>query len=853
LQLLLEREVTLGCDDGWPGARPAGILRANRMRAARLYLLGLPLVAALVAAACSDGPPPVSPADGAGADASLPVDATMDDVAWDHVRVAYDGGAGPSVTRVPVKAELTSRRADVQPLMFASGEMQQSGEPFAEHFAGRNLSGYDRTLLPTDQYTPNAGAAGAHPMTDLFGYSTAVESYEYSKYHMNTVSQWSTAGLSLVAGPIVVRRPEATPLARLRARAAELFTASGSDIAGYTVVPAPASNPLNYLGFQGLWPAFAPFRSFDPGMVPSAEVIGSCTLDGGYGGIPTIGSMLPEYECAYNTLHLTDRDGQVDKTLVPGVLGLSTWKEALWTIDFAGRLHDARSNPVDAVSDADRRGVGTRGNKVVGAQPAGAASGTYLGSTPLEDVWGLVMIEEMDNAAELLVGRLTTTDGATLGGFASKTEATAYDYTSQLRWFPAAVTVTEDAPACSPSATGDAGSAACVPFPSVTRLAIGDATSRSTDLSALLLGHAMFFGMTDPRNAGIGQLVGLNLTFDGDPFPADDGKADGEETAHDRALAVLRVALVDLDRMHSVALTHGSVIADTSTVSGGIAHPGTTVTTTALGHLELALRQALLAVNGAITQYGAADPDPGADALGILNAPAIHPTAPGAAPTFSGRVRQLIAANGAFVRDVLTQADGTVANAATIANGVATATPGATTLESQGAAVRALVEAFLVTGDVTFRDRARAVASHLEAGFYSRSARMYRGVEGGKDEVHMTPERFGWLQSALRETHKVLHVDGDRALGRDVLEDRIARINKLFLNGWDDLNGDEHVDRATECLGARLQLAEQALTGELGIDDFGKTTTDRDADCVPEITSNQTGAVLAADVWFHAP
>jgi hypothetical protein len=130
---------------------------------------------------------------------------------------------------------------------------------------------------------------------------------------------------------------------------------------------------------------------------------------------------------------------------------------------------------------------------------------------------------------------------------------------------------------------------------------------------------------------------------------------------------------------------------------------------------------------------------------------------------------------------------------------------------------------------------------------------MYRGLEGGKDEVHMTPERFGWLQSALREAHKVLHVDGDRALGRDVLEDRIARINKLFLNGWDDLDGDEHVNHATECLGARLQLAEQALTGELGIDDFGKPTTDRDGDCVPEITGNKTGAVLAADVWFHVP
>ena len=40
---------------------------------------------------------------------------------------------------------------------------------------------------------------------------------------------------------------------------------------------------------------------------------------------------------------------------------------------------------------------------------------------------------------------------------------------------------------------------------------------------------------------------------------------------------------------------------------------------TNLAHVLIGLRQTLLAVNGAITQYGAADPDPGADLQGILN------------------------------------------------------------------------------------------------------------------------------------------------------------------------------------------------------------------------------------------
>jgi hypothetical protein len=219
----------------------------------------------------------------------------------------------------------------------------------------------------------------------------------------------------------------------------------------------------------------------------------------------------------------------------------------------------------------------------------------------------------------------------------------------------------------------------------------------------------------------------------------------------------------------------------------------------------------------------------------------------------SPRIRQLIAANGAFVRDVLTTDKGDVANGATLASGAATATTDPTTLESQAAAVRALTEAFLVTNDTTFRDRARLVAAKLLSAFYSQPARLFRGAAGGADDVVMTPERFAWLQSALRETYKVLDVAGDPLLSRSALEGRIARVNKLFLNGWDDVNGDAKVDKKTECLTGRLQQGEQALTGELGLDLFGLPTIDRDSDCVLEIDGAKTGSLLAGQVHFHAP
>ncbi len=791
-------------------------IRPRRRRGGRaLAFAGPGLLALILAAACGDDGG-TAPADG-GPDASA-------DAPWDHPKVPYDGATGQGVPRVPVHAETVSSRVDTRQLLFAAGEMQISGEPFAEGFAGRNLANYDRAYLPTDQYILDNGAQDPKPVTDLFGFSTAVESYEYSKYHMNTLVNESSAGVSLMNGPIVIARAEGTPFDRFKGRMTELLTAGGADVGGIALVPPPPTNDQNVLGFAGLWPSFAPFVDFDPTIDAHDQVVRSCTFSGGYGGIPTIGQETPEYECAYNSLHLTDRDGQVTKKISPGVLGLAAWKEALWSIDFVGRLHDGQDNPVEAVADEDRDKVGTLNNVVRGTNPATAWPGTYIGSTPFEGMWGLTMLAEMDNLAEWLTSSLTTTDGAALGGFATRGDALAYDDGAPLRWFPAAVHVTEDSSGV---------------FPLVTGLAIDDASSHAEDLAGLLIGHAMLFAMSDARNAGIGQRLGLELTFDGDPFPADNGLADGEATVHDRSLAVLKVALVDLDRMHTDKGAH--VVTDRATVSSGVATPGSTVTTTSLAHVILGLRQALLAVNGSISQYGAPDPSPTADQGGILGA------------AFSTRVRKLVVDNGAFVRDVLTKSDGSVANGATLSSGVATPTTTPTTLESQSAAVRALVEAFLVTGDATFFDRARAVAKKLTSDFYSAPARMYRGVLGGADEVSMTPERFAWLQSALRETYKVLHVPGDPLLGRDVLEDRVARVNKLFLNGWDDLDGDEKVATATECLAGRLQLGEQALTGELGQDDNGVHTSDRDQDCVLEIDDAKKGSVMASEVHFHSP
>ncbi|HEY3822128.1 MAG TPA: hypothetical protein VGL81_33415 [Polyangiaceae bacterium] len=789
-------------------------------------------------AACSSTSTPAGPgADGGGNEASTDGGGgAVTDVTYEQV--PYDGTSMATAPRVPVYSTVVSDRVDVQQLLFAAGEMQISGEPFASGFAGRNLGDYDRNYIPPNQYILNNGADDPIPVTDLFGFGTAVESYEYSKYYMNMEIQESTAGVSLANGPIVATLPGATSLDRLVARMQDLLSNAGTDIGGYATLPAPTGNNQNYLGFPGQWPSYLPFSDWDPTMAPTLAVVQSCTYQGGYGGLGFGTSIDPLYECAYNSTHLPNRDQQVNKVLVPAVLGLATWKEAIWAIDFAGRVHDTCNNQVNVVAPGDLTTVGQHGNSVT-AEDNGACVGTYIGSSSLEGMWGLTMMGTMDNEAEWLIESATTGDGQTLTGLPSRMAALSYDYTSPLAWFPAAMSVTEDE--------------SVVPYPAVASVSITDPTSRSIDLAALLLGHSMYFGTADPRNVGVGQRVGFQCVFDGDPFPADDGVADGEATVHDRALAVIRLAFVDLDRIHADPTL--GVITDTATIGGGgqITRSGT-VTTTTLAHVVIALRQAVLSLNGSITQYGAPDPSPAADLLGILNPLPFHPPASanldGGAPLFSQRVRQVFLTNAAFVRDVLTKPDGTVVNSATIAGGVATPSTDPTSIETQTAAARALTEAFLMTGDTTYSARAQAVIKQLATSFYSAPARMYRQQANGPDQIHMTPERFAWLESALRETYKTLYVPGDPVLDRTVLEDRIERVIKLYANGWDDLNGDQVIDAPQECLGGRLQMAEQALTGELGRDGLGRPTADRDGDCVIELAHAAKASVQASDVLF---
>jgi hypothetical protein len=802
----------------------------------------------------------------------------------------------------PVLPALTATRVDsrfnVSEHMRASYEMQLSGEPFAQ-LLGYNLAGFDRTLTATDQYS--AGANGQY-VTDPLGYALAVESYEYSKQPMNNVSFESGAGLSLQFGPLinpqqVTGDPAVTLLAsRFQLIAAQTNT-GGPPNTSLIVSPACGSfNATNPYGWPGIWMEFAEFSSFDPAIGPTQYLqlapwkgggkIDTCVLGGGiaYGSrvAPGNGILVADYECDYNSLNLSSacdggtgaecRDSKVTKVLTPDTLGYVTWKQGLWAINYWGTLHDMAGNGITSVARSDIAQVGQPGNKVVGQYvnaDGGLAfgapdSGVWLGDIPIEGIQGLVMMTEIDNKSAFLLGSLLSANGTTLQGASSTLAADDYSYDSPLLYFPAAVSVVETPTLETPIQLN-------VYFPKPTSLTIADGTSQLAGVSGLIGGFAEAFAFTDRNNMNVGGSVPFLATFYGDgggpaphPFPQDDGQPDGENTLHDRALGILKIALVDLDRLHydstdQVLVDSATVSASGTSADGGVAATvtqGTTVTTVELVESILALRNAYRALNGSLQLYSNDTPD----TLGCASA--LDATPLTGAPytgTLAAHIITLIGHQADFLSNKLIDANGAVSNSYDLSKQMADSGP--TLLESEAGAVRGLLDAYLATNNESYRQKAIQVYADLQKRFWMTDILCFQTTAGVASLMQFTPIRFGLLSGALRQYYKLVASTpgnasgcgqpcdaGELCTGSGIYEcpllQQMKRMYKLVLNGWNDRNQDDTIQYPDECMGARMEMGERALTGELGHPD----DTDRDNDCVKDIAAVDLPAALAAQV-----
>lgn len=754
-------------------------------------------------------------------------------------------GTGGQPLNLPtgLASSITSTRFHTADVMLASIEMQVSGEPFAE-LLGRELGGYDRFSNQTDVYVdPETGL----PTPDPLGFSLAIESYEYSKQMMNNLSFEAGAGISLQYGPVLnpggaTGDPAYTLLADRLQYLAMASRASGAKVGkDFVTVPPPADDAQNYYGWPGFWPVFAEFRSFDPAITPSVGADKQCTLAGATDEpLPpgTVVQYVGDYECDTNTLNLDNREAQVEKVLEPEALGLSAWKQALWTINYWAALHDVDQRAIIKVPEAALSLVGEPNNKVVGQWESPfevgkllfGKDGTYFGGVSLEGWQGLVMLEEIDNKSSFLLKNLTTSDGEKATGVASIGEAVDYDYTSTLRWWPAAVAVSEQSTAPKPELVRKY-------FPRPAALTPQTPESRLQDLAALAAGFGVVFSMTDPHNVEIGGLAQFRAAFDGSPWAADDDEPDGEDSLHDRSIGIVKMALVNLDRIHFDP--DHRVLVDTAIPTAGGVTRGSTVSTLRAAQAILSMRTALRGLESSLTLYTNDTPD----THGLLS-PLEATRLDGAtyAGTLVDRVREMITAEADFLADHLVDEDGAAVNGYDLAAGAADASPAA--LEAQAAAVRGLLEAYLATSDERYRTRAAQAYDVLEKRFWMSDARLYRTTAGESTTTTWTPRTFGWLHGALRQYYKLWASRPGHADEAQAVLDRVLRLMKLVVNGWDDANRDGVV-QPSECLGGRLQMAERALTGEFSI---AADQGDRDHDCVPDIATAKLPAALAAEL-----
>jgi hypothetical protein len=752
---------------------------------------------------------------------------------------------------------------DVRDHFMAAVEMQLSGEPFAETM-GRNLAYFSRDHLPTNLYfDPTIPGNGGR--VDLVGFSTAVESYEYSKQPLNNVGLESGAGLSAAFGPVTNPNGAtgAEAKAGLRAIVQSFGAASNGTsrfihtettwpVGGSTI---PNNNPL---GWPGLWPTMMPFTSFDPHIHPT-DAAGQCSITSDDDPGATGAIVSNDYECDYSLLNLPNRHGQTSGTVDPGSTGWHAWKAALWVLNYLQVMHDSQENPINDVPVDQLSLVGMPGNTINGDPGPGnpAVPGVFLGSSDIEGFQAAMFIEMMNNQVEEWLTRLTTTNGQTLSGFEGLSDALAYSTTSPLRWLPGSVSVTE-----APDASG---------FPRPVGFAIASPDSHLLDLAGMLGAYSSLYALTDHANQQTGGSQPAMAYFDGDPFADDDQLPNGQPTTHDRMLAIMRVLVVNMERLHRDP-TSGLPVDDVTMAGGKIAR-GTTLSSDVAAYTLLALRTARRTVDSELVLYSNTTPD-------SEGAPCLMDTLPPIqGRPYSAELDSLVGSLAAAFYDDFTDATGK----AYLGWNLATQQPSddGTSLDAHTAAIRGLLVAYLATGNVKYRDRAELVYQRLENEFYYVPARIYQTTAGGKPtRVTFTPRRFGLLQGALRDMYELVGVNsGYEALGSQI-EDRVARLNKLVLNGWDDRDQDEQIGWPNECvryvtnydgptasldagLGegttlvmGGLQMAERTLTGELGsfadVATFAprQVTTDREQDCVPEVSAVGLPAALANSITF---
>ncbi len=409
--------------------------------------------------------------------------------------------------------------------MLLANELFESGEPFAEAL------GYDLDLL--DPMVPDA--------PDSMSYTMGIESYEYSRYLLNTLTGRSAMGLHMIWSPFIVANAAMQP---------DTFDGmfTGGVQNGYKeddmlmMMIGNFSMNANQPPPSNAWPQFADFAVGNNNLPQPVEA---------------------DFASNFGSTRW-DRT-KMDKTLNLSAMGQSMWKQYWWAQDMLGAFHDGEENGIEA--------DGTNSPDFEDSPFFDPDNDIYYGGDNLDGYIGQVLTAVAINKAKFIISNLAY-DGNSLGGV----DPATYDPSTGIKYFPTAIAATE-----SPVIAG-------LP-PQASQLTVTDATSQLFDQISFLLPALSFRNMMNPNDNSDAAHLAYHEVFDGYPFPADMATT-GVPGPFNLMMGAAKVTFLNMMVMHFDS-DAGTFVDEASLDGSGVPVKGDVITAENAGYVLVALAKFL--------------------------------------------------------------------------------------------------------------------------------------------------------------------------------------------------------------------------------------------------------------------
>lgn len=367
--------------------------------------------------------------------------------------------------------------------MLLANELFESGEPWAEEL-GYNLDDLDPMV-------PNS--------PDQFAYNTGIESYEYSRYLLNTLNGRSGMGLHMMWSPLVIENAAMQPASFDGQFTGGTANGFKEDDMLMMMIGNFGTN-ANFIPFENPFPQFADFLEGDINLPQTV------TADFGHNFAST----------------RWDRS-LMDKTLSLGAMGQSASKQYLWAADMLSAFHDGNDEGIEA--------DGTNSPDLPGSPLFDPNNDIFYGGNNTDGFIGQILTAESINKTKFILTQLAY-DGTNLG----MVNPATYNPENGIKYFPHKIAITE--------ATVGAG----LP-PKWNTFTVTDAMSKIYDQWSYLLATTSYMDMMDPNNTSDAAHLAYREVFDGFPFPASMQET-GTPGPYDLMKGASKVIFLNMMAMH---------------------------------------------------------------------------------------------------------------------------------------------------------------------------------------------------------------------------------------------------------------------------------------------------------------